>query len=427
VGACLSELGYRTDLDGNQILISAPGVSMQSSTSSLNVATGCAAVILLSASCACGLAAEPKPKPLSEVSAQELDAFRSRLLAATAKHLDSLLDSQGKVVDLKGKSVDGATAMAFYQLYEATSNPKYRTAALELAERIVKDMKATRHGVLYIKEKEKGAETIAGGGPPAFGWYTAAAAYIFHKEGGKGDDIRYLAEVIDKYPWNAEGWWANTIDIKSGEPKDPLTKAGAINKSAAMAMCAGIASVAVQPLDAELARRLKAKAETCIYKQILPAQEADGFWHYGFKGTDPKNKDVLGYFMVTTHTLIQLQHCTDSYRDAKFQGALDKAYVFAAKTIVPMTDPNTGLSKPSERATDGTPAHYKLADDTKRGFQLGCILFAAQNHADGIPVMDSALKHFRSGNAGTEGAHAVGPAALALSILAPKGSEAKPK
>ena len=398
---------------------------MQRSTSVLNLVTGFGAFVLLWANCGCGQAAEPKPS--SEVSAKELDDFRSRLLAATSKHLDSLLDSKGKVADLKGKSVDGATAMAFYQLYEATSNPKYRAAALELAERIVKDMKATKHGVLYIKEKGGGAEAIDGGGPPAFGWYTAAAVYILHKEGGKNDDIRYIAEVIDKYPWNAEGWWANTIDIKSGEPKEPLTKAGAINKSAAMAMCAGIAGAAVQPLDAELAKRLKAKAETCIHKQILPAQEADGFWHYGFKGTDPKNKDVLGYFMVTTHTLIQLQHCTDSYRDAKFQAALDKAYAFAAKTIVPMTDPNPGLPKPSERATAGTPAHYKLADESKRGFQLGCILFAAKNHADGIKIMDCALKHFRSGNAGTEGAHAVGPSALILSILAPKSSGAKPK
>ena len=31
--------------------------------------------------------------------------------------------------------------------------------------------------------------------------------YIFHKEGGKNDDIKYIATVIDKYPWNAEGWF----------------------------------------------------------------------------------------------------------------------------------------------------------------------------------------------------------------------------
>jgi hypothetical protein len=331
------------------------------------------------------------------------------------------------VADLKGKGVDGGTAMAFYQLYEVTGDPKYRAAAVELAERIVKDMKATRHGVLYIKEKGSGAGAIDGGGPPSFGWYTAAVAYIFHKEGGRNDGIKYVAGVIDKYPWSAEGWWANAIDIKSGEPKEPLTKAGAINKGAAMAMCAGVAAEAVRPIDPELSKRLKAKAEACIYKQILPAQEADGFWHYGFRGTDPKGKDVLGYFMVTTHALIQLQHCTGSYRDAKFRAALDKAYAFAAKAIAPRTDPNPGLPEPSGRATAGTPAHYKLADEPKRGFQLGCILFAAGSHAEGIKVMDCALQHARGGNAGADGAHAAGPSALILSMLAPKNSGAKPK
>ena len=211
---------------------------MQRATSVLKLVTGLGPLVLLWANC--GRGQEAESKPTSEASAKELDDFRSRLLAATSKHLDSLLDSKGKVADLKGKSADGATAMAFYQLYEATGNPKYRAAARDLAERIVKDMKATKHGVLYIKEKGSGAEAISGGGPPAFGWYAAAAVYIFHKEGGKDDDIKYIAEVIDKYPWNAGGWWANTIDIKSGEPKEPLTKAGAINKSAAMAMCAGI-------------------------------------------------------------------------------------------------------------------------------------------------------------------------------------------
>src|SRR5215218_1598205 len=141
---------------GEQTGLSPPGrgTHMQRSTSVLNLVTGFGAFVLLWANCGCGQAAEPKPP--SEVSAKELDDFRSRLLAATSRHLDSLLDSKGKVADLKGKSVDGATAMAFYQLYEATGNPKYRAAARELAERIVKDMKATKHGVLYIKEKGTG-------------------------------------------------------------------------------------------------------------------------------------------------------------------------------------------------------------------------------------------------------------------------------
>jgi hypothetical protein len=290
----------------------------------------------------------------------------------------------------------------------------------------VKDMKATPHGVLYIKEKGTGAEAIAGGGPPAFGWYTASAAYIFHKEGGRDEDIRYIATTIDKFPWNESGWWANTIDIKTAAPKTPLTKAGAINKSAAMAMCAGMAGRYVKKIDPELSARLTAKAERCVYKQILPAQEADGFWHYGFQGTDPKNKDVLGYFMVTTEALLHLQHFTDSYRDPAFQKAMDKAFDFAAKHIAPMTDPNPGTVPPGSRATAGTPTHYNLAEEPKRGFQLGALLFAGKNYAEGLKTMDSALKHFAIGNAGTDGAHAVQPSAMILAMLRSEVAEQKP-
>lgn len=343
--------------------------------------------------------------------------FRSRLLAATTRHLDQLLDAKSGVAALKGKSADGATALAYYQVSEVTGAKKYRAAAMELAGRIVKDMKATAHGVLYIKEKGIGDDAISGSGPPAFGWYTAAALYIFHKEGGRNEDIKYIALVIDSFPWNEDGWWANTIDIKTGRPKVPLTKAGAINKSAAMAMCAGMAAEYVKPLDPELSSRLKAKADKCITKQILPAQEADGFWHYGLKGTDPKNKDVLGYFMVTIHALVQLQACTEGYRDRTFQAALDKAYAFAAKEIVPMTDPNPSPASRSSRATAGTPKHYALAEESKRGFQLGILLFAAKNFGEGVTIMDSALKHFSIGNAGMDGAHAVQPSALILTLL----------
>ena len=350
--------------------------------------------------------------------APDLAAFRSRLAAATAKHLDALAGPGGKVGALKGKSVDGTTALAFYQMYELTGTAKYRAAAVALADRIVADMRATRHGVLYIKEKDTaGGESIAGGGPPAFGWYTASAAYILHKEGGRADDLEYIATVIDRYPWNEAGWWANTIDIKTGVPKEPLTKAGAVNKNAAMAMCAAVVAGHVKATAPELSARLKAKADTCIYKQILPAQEADGFWHYGLSGGDPKNKDVLGYFMVTTTALIQLQQLTDGYRDRAFQSALDKACGFAAKHIAPMTDPNRGPAPPADRATAGTPKHYALADEPKRGFQLGAVLFAGGHDAAGVKLMDEALKHFPVGNAGTDGAHAVHPCAMMLTSL----------
>ena len=354
------------------------------------------------------------PDPLPE---RALTDFAARLTAVTTRHLDRLLGPDATVSALKGKSADGATALAYYQMFELTGEPKYRAAAVALADRIVADMKATKHGVLYIKEK--GADAIAGGGPPAFGWYTAAAAYILHKEGGRTEDIRYIAKAIDAFPWNEGGWWANTVDIKTGQPKEPLTKAGAVNKSAAMAMCAGVVGERVKATDPDLAARLTAKADKCVYRQILPAQEGDGFWHYGFKGTDPKNKDVLGYFMVTTEALVHLQHLTGSYRDKAFQSALDKAYGFAAKHIAPMTDPNRGPAPPANRTTARTPTHYNLAEEPKRGFQLGVLLFAGRNHAEGVKVMDAALKHFAVGNAGTDGAHAVQPSALVLSLLKP--------
>ena len=145
-------------------------------------------------------------KPSEALSPDELAGFRARLLATTTQHLDLLLKPGGKVAGLKGKTGDGMTAMAFSLVHEMTGNPKYRAAAKELADRIVKDMKATPHGVLFIKEKEKGdGETIGGGGPPAFGWYVSAAAYILHKEGGRNDDLRYLATVTDNFSWNEQG------------------------------------------------------------------------------------------------------------------------------------------------------------------------------------------------------------------------------
>ena len=53
-----------------------------------------------------------------------------------------------------------------------------------------------------------------------------------------------------------------------------------------------------------------------------------------------------------------------------------------------MTDPNQGPAPPGSRATAGTPTHYKLAEEPKRGFQLGVLLFAGKNHAEGVKIMD---------------------------------------
>ena len=323
------------------------------------------------------LAPEALDAPRAEaLTKEELAAFRARLLATTTKHLDLLLQRDGKVAELKGKSADGMTALAFQLVHESTGEPRYRKAALELADRIVKAMRATRHGVLFIKEKEKGdGESIDGGGPPAFGWYVSAAAYILRQEAGREDDLRYLATVADKFPWNENGWGANTVDNATGVPKESMAKAGAVNKNAGMALAAAMLAVSVQGFDPTLAARLKAKSDKCVYGQIVPSQEPDGFWHYGLSGNDPKGKDVLGYFMLTTEALAKLQHFAPEQPPA-MNAALAKAFAFARTQIAPMTDPNKGPA--SVRTTAATPKQFTLSKDPKRGFTLGLVLIARE-------------------------------------------------
>jgi len=347
----------------------------------------------------------------------DIVAFQARLMAATTKHLDLLLNADGSVRELKGKTAEGQEAFAFYLLYELTREPKYRAAALSLADRVLRDMRATKFGVLAIKEKEKGdKEKFMGGGPPAFGFYTANVAYILHREGGRGDDLAYLATVLDRYPWNEEGWWSQDIDVETGEPKVPMSKPSIINKSATMAMAAGMIAEFVRDIDPALAARLRQKAETCIYRQIIPAQQQDGYWHYSLLDKDPKGKDVLGYFMLTTHVLMELQHFVPAYREPRLNAALHKAQGFALKNIAPMTDPNPGPAN-RERATAGTPQHYSLARESKRGFELGCILLGAGEYAEGIKIMDASIQHFPYGDAGQDGGHAAAPSAIILAKL----------
>jgi hypothetical protein len=359
------------------------------------------------------------PSQTSEIlSTAERADFRARLLATTTKHLDRLLKPDGKVAGLKGKTGDGMTAMAFSLVHELTGDPRYRAAAKELADRIVRDMRATPHGVLFIKEKEKSdGETIGGGGPPAFGWYVSAAAYVLHKEGGRDYDLRYLATVADKFPWNEKGWWANTVDIKTGVPKEPLTKAGAVNKNAGMALAAGILSECVRAIDPALSARLKAKVETCVYGQILPAQEPDGFWHYGLSGNDPKDKDILGYFMLTTDALINLRHFAPALRRPALDVALDKACAFARTQIAPMTAPNQGPA--SARTTRGTPARFEPSGDPKRGFTLGLLLIAGGNTRESMTIMDHWMKSFPAGDMGQSGAKSADSFAHMLLLLPP--------
>lgn len=101
---------------------------------------------------------------------------------------------------------------------------------------------------------------------------------------------------------------------------------------------------------------------------------------------------------------------------AKLDAALKQAQTFALKCIAPMTDPNTGTAS-TEHATQGTPTHYTLAEESKRGFQLGFILLGAGHSDEGIEIMDASITHFPFGNAGQDGAHAAEPSALILSGL----------
>lgn len=356
------------------------------------------------------LPAAEVPKPVDS-----MPAFKTRLQGTLERHLNQLMNDAGAVAEMKGKTSEGNGALAFYLLFEATGNQKYRRAAIGLADQVLKDMRATRHGVLPIKEKDKpGGEKIVGGGPPALGAYTSSVAYILHQEGGRNDDLKYLATVLDRYPWNEKGWWASTIDVETSESKLPMAKPAIINKTAAIAMAAGIIGGYVRGFDPELAARLKQKTDQCLYGQILPAQEADGFWHYSLSDNDPRDKDVLGYFMLTTKELMSLQRFNPAYREERLTAALRKAQVFALKYIAPMTDPNTGTST-SEYATRGTPKHYAVKADLKRSFQLGLILVGGGHADEGIRILTRALDHFPFGNAGQDGAHAAEPSALMLS------------
>jgi hypothetical protein len=175
-------------------------------------------------------------------------------------------------------------------------------------------------------------------------------------------------------------------------------------------------SAYLREIDPPLAARLKQKADKCIYDKVLPAQEADGFWHYSLSDKDPKNKDILGYFMLTTHELMELQHFNAAYREPKLDAAIRKAQTFALNCIAPMTEPNTGPACLAH-STPNTPRHYILADEPKRGFQLALVLIGGGFREEGVKIMDASLKHFAYGNGGMDGVHAVAPTAAILARL----------
>jgi hypothetical protein len=96
--------------------------------------------------------------------------FNSKLRTTLTRHLNQLIKDDGSLAELKGKTSEGSGAFTFYLMYEFTQEQKYRNAALRLVDQVLRDMRATKFGVLPIKEKEKsGGKTIIGGGPPALG------------------------------------------------------------------------------------------------------------------------------------------------------------------------------------------------------------------------------------------------------------------
>ena len=353
------------------------------------------------------------------VSGKEFDEFSQRLFDATTKHLNQLSTEDGKVSEMKGKSAAADTALAYYLMFQRTGTSRYRPAAVALADGILREMKATKLGVLPIKEKETpDGETITGGGPPAFGEYIAALAYIYHGEEKREEELKYLGKVVDEFAWNENGWWAADVDVTTGQSKAPLAKPSPINKNASMVLAAGVLGEYLSKIDPPLAKRLKARADKCLYEKILPAQEGDGFWHYSLVGKDPKNKDILGYFMLTTQFLAELQLMTESYHDQRLSAAIQNAGAFALKHIVPITGPNHETPN-SGHATPNTPTHYDLAAEPKRGFQLGVVLTASRHLKEAIPILDATLPHFPTGNMGQDGAHAVCPSALTLQMMSP--------
>lgn len=339
------------------------------------------------------------------------DEPRARLLAVLRKHLDALLLPDGTAVPIKGKDGAALTAMCFEQIHGVTGDLRYRRAAMQLADGVLASMKAMPAGVLAIKEK--GQEGVLGGGPPAFGWYTAILGHIYGQAGRRDADIKYLAGVLDRFAWNPKGWWSAAVDVRDGRSVVGLDKPSPVNKNAAMVMACGALSECVAPLDRTLAGNLRAKARKCLHDQIVPAQQADGYWHYGLTERDPNNKDILGYFMLTTGLLIRLQKLAPSCWNPAVAASVRKAEGFAAKHIVPMTAPFTSAAV-SPRTTPATPSRYDSRTEPKRGFQLAVLLAHGKYSEEAEKIINYALDCFPHGDRGQEGAKCANDAAAIL-------------
>lgn len=315
------------------------------------------------------------------------------------KYLDSLLNG-GEVVRLKGKGAEAMIAMAYHRMARIGGEAKYKSAAVQLAGRVVKQMRSSAVGILDIKEK--GEKNTMSGGPPALGWYAAYAASVL-ASAGRMDDVQFVAGVLDRFPWHPDGWWSATVDVRTGQSLHPLDKPSPINKNCAMAMACAVVSDLVRPRDAAVAARLRERTLKCLRSQILPAQQADGYWHYGLTGRDPKNKDTIGYFMLSTGLLIRMRELAPAFADEELDKAIRKAEAFALKEIAPMTAPNAG--KPTSRPIGGaTPDRYDPEEIPKRSFQLAVLLTHGGYQEEAAKILSYALARFPYADRGQTGA-----------------------
>jgi hypothetical protein len=342
---------------------------------------------------------------------EQLRGQDSQLIDTLREHLDLLIDGRD-VVKMDGKDAEATTAIAFYRMAKITGEAKYSNAATQLAARIVEGMRSSPVGLLNIKEW--GIRKIMYGGPPPLGWYAPYAATIL---GGAGrmDDVRFIAGVLDRFPWHEGGWWASSADVRTGQPLEPLDSPPIINKNCAMAMACAVVSELVAPADAAVASRLRERTFKCM-RNILPAQHADGYWNYKLTGPEPQQKDTVGYFMLSTNFLIRMRELAPSFRQPALEKAIARAEAFALKEIAPMTAPNTG-KQPTRPIGGATPDTYDPTELPKRSYQLAVLLTHGGYKEEASKILSHALASFPKGDRGQHGSQCVEPASMVAVLL----------
>jgi hypothetical protein len=324
-------------------------------------------------------------------------AVKERVASALRRQLESVAGSEVNPPRIKGKDAAALLAMGFDAMHGLEGNASFARAAVSLSDGVLEGMRATPTGVMMIKEKRGGA---MGGGPPALGWCATALGLVYRRSGGRGGDLRYLAGVIDRFPWNPEGWWSASVEI-DGRSVMPLDKPTPVNKNAAMAMACAVLGDCVRTLEPALSTRLHTKASTCLERQIYPAQQPDGYWHYGLTGRDPNNKDSLGYFMLTAGLLVRLSLFAPSFRTPGLKRALGRAEEFAERRILPMLG-GSGAER------------YDCQADLKRASQLAVLLWHGGYGPQTAKALDCWLRNYPYSDRGQEGGKSASDAAAML-------------